>query len=223
MKTVLITGANRGIGLELVKAYAADGFKVIGVCRRANEELSALSNVEVIAGIDVTDKSCLGDLKETMAGRSIDILINNAGFLQRTSFDAIEDELESYRQQFEINTLAPLRVTSALRDCLAVGSKVIIITSRMGSITDNTSGGHFAYRISKSGVNSAGQSLAHELSPSGISVALLHPGYVRTDMTGHTGHIEPSESAALLKARIDELTLASTGVFRHANGEQLPW
>ena len=223
MKTVLITGANRGIGLELAKAYAADGFKVIGVCRQATDELSALSNVEVIAGIDVTDTGCLGALKETMAGRSIDILVNNAGFLQRTSFDAIEDELESYRQQFEINTLAPLRVTSALRDCLAAGSKVIIITSRMGSITDNTSGGHFAYRISKSGVNSAGQSLAHELSPSGISLALLHPGYVRTDMTGHTGHIEPSESAALLKARIDELTLASTGVFRHANGEQLPW
>lgn len=223
MSTVLITGANRGIGLELAKQYQAKGHQVIAVCRHASAELESIDGIRVESGIDVTQAADFADLKRRIEGVHLDVLINNAGLLVGSSLAGIEHELDAYRDQFEINTLAPLRVTAALLDALKVGSKVIIITSRMGSIADNTSGGQFAYRISKAGVNSAGVSLAHELEPKGIAVGLLHPGYVRTGMTKHTGHIDPDESARKLIERIDELDLASTGSFRHANGESLPW
>lgn len=223
MSTVLITGANRGIGLELARQYQAKGHQVIAVCRRASADLEKLGGVRIESGIDVTQASDLNELKKRTSDVDLDLLINNAGLLVGSSLEGIEHELGAYRGQFEINTLAPLRVTAALLDSLKSGSKVIIITSRMGSVADNTSGGQFAYRISKAGVNSAGVSLAHELKPKGIAVGLLHPGYVRTGMTKHTGHIDPDESARNLIERIDELDLASTGSFRHANGEPLPW
>lgn len=223
MGTVLITGANRGIGLEMAKQYQAAGHQVIAVCRQSSDELQSIQGIRVELGIDVTQADDLIDLAHRLEGTQLDVLINNAGLLVGTSLEDIEQELEAYRRQFEINTLAPLRVTAALLGLLKAGSKVIIITSRMGSVADNTSGGQFAYRISKAGVNSAGVSLAHELKPKGIAVGLLHPGYVRTGMTKHTGHIDPDEAAAQLIERIEELDLANTGSFRHANGEPLPW
>jgi NAD(P)-dependent dehydrogenase (short-subunit alcohol dehydrogenase family) len=158
-----------------------------------------------------------------LEGQRLDGLIHNAGVLRSSHFERIEDELDDYRLQYEVNALAPLRVTRALHGRLADGGKVAIITSRMGSITDNTSGGHYGYRMSKAAVNMAGMSLVHELKPRGIAVGLLHPGYVRTDMTGHTGHIDPAESASGLIKRFDELDMASTGSFRHTNGEALSW
>ncbi len=127
------------------------------------------------------------------------------------------------RRQFEVNSLGPLRVTAALRGNLGQGSKVAIVTSRMGSIEDNTSGGRYGYRMSKAAVNMAGRSLANDLKDRGVAVAILHPGFVRTEMTGHQGLIDPPESAAGLIARIDELTLETTGGFWHANGEIIPW
>jgi len=223
MGTVLITGANRGIGLELAKQYQAKGHHVIAVCRHASAELEGIDGIRIESGIDVTQAGDLADLKKRIADVNLDVLINNAGLLVGSTLEGIEQELDAYRDQFEINTLAPLRVTAGLLESLKEGSKVIIITSRMGSVADNASGGQFAYRISKAGVNSAGVSLAHELRPKGIAVALLHPGYVRTGMTKHTGHIDPDESARNLIERIEELDLASTGSFRHANGEPLPW
>jgi len=223
MGTVLITGANRGIGLELAKQYQAKGHQVIAVCRHPSAELEKIDGLRVESGIDVTKGTDLADLKQRIGGAHLDVLINNAGLLVGSSLEGIEQELDAYRDQFEINTLAPLRVTAALLDSLRAGAKVIIITSRMGSVADNTSGGQFAYRISKAGVNSAGVSLAHELKPKGIAVGLLHPGYVRTGMTKHSGLIDPDESARGLIERIDELDLMSTGSFRHANGEVLPW
>ncbi len=223
MSTLLITGANRGIGLELAKQYQASGHQVIAVCRQSSDELDKIKGIRVEAGIDVTHGDDLEALAKRLEGVELDVLINNAGLLVGSSLVGIEQELDAYRQQFEINTLAPLRVTSALLGSLKAGSKVIIITSRMGSVADNTSGGQFAYRISKAGVNSAGVSLAHELKPKGIAVGLLHPGYVKTGMTQHTGHIEPDEAAANLMERIEELDMASTGSFRHANGDPLPW
>jgi len=223
MALIAITGANRGIGLALTKQYRQQGHDVIAICREASDELRAVPSVRIVSQIDVTKAEDLKALAAELAGEKIEVLINNAGLLIGTSLDAIEQELDAYRRQFEINTLAPLRVTNALLDCLGEGSKVIVITSRMGSIADNTSGGQFAYRISKAGVNSAAVSLAHELKPRGIALGLLHPGYVRTEMTKNTGHIDPEESAAGLIKRIEELTLATTGSFRHANGEDLPW
>lgn len=223
MSTLLITGANRGIGLELTKQYQMAGNQVIAVCRQSSNELQSIQGIRVESGIDVTQADDLAELAQRLEGIKLDVLINNAGLLVGTSLEGIERELDAYRSQFEINTLAPLRVTAALLGTLGEGSKVIIITSRMGSVADNTSGGQFAYRISKAGVNSAGVSLAHELKPKGIAVGLLHPGYVRTGMTKHTGHIDPDEAAAQLIKRIEELDLANTGSFRHANGEPLPW
>lgn len=223
MSTLLITGANRGIGLELAKQYQMAGNQVIAVCRQSSNELQSIQGIRVESGIHVTQADDLAELAQRLEGIKLDVLINNAGLLVGTSLEGIERELDAYRNQFEINTLAPLRVTAALLGALGEGSKVVIITSRMGSVADNTSGGQFAYRISKAGVNSAGVSLAHELKPKGISVGLLHPGYVRTGMTKHTGHIDPDEAAAQLIKRIEELDLANTGSFRHANGEPLPW
>lgn len=222
MTTTVITGANRGIGFELASQLHGIGHHIIAVCRRSSPELDALG-VRIEAGIDITEGSSLVDLARRLDGVEIDLLINNAGVLRSSSLDEIEDQLDDFRLQYEVNALAPLRVTRALLDHLRDGAKVIIITSRMGSIADNTSGGHYGYRMSKAAVNTAGVSLAHELADRKIAVGLLHPGYVKTGMTGNTGHVDASESAAGLVERIDELSIESSASFRHANGETLPW
>ncbi len=222
MKTAVITGANRGIGLELARQLNDRGYRVIGVCRHSSPQLNALG-IDVEEGVDITNADSLADLAERLRGTRIDLLINNAGLLRQSSLEGIESELAEWRDQFEVNSLGPIRVSSQLRNHLNDGGKVVIITSRMGSIADNTSGGAYAYRMSKAAVNAAGVSLAHELKERGISVGLLHPGYVRTGMTGNTGHIDASEAASMLVERIDELSIDTTGSFRHANGEHLPW
>jgi NAD(P)-dependent dehydrogenase (short-subunit alcohol dehydrogenase family) len=220
MARICITGANRGIGLELVRQYRDRGDEVLTVCREPSEALKGLGT-EIIDGVDVTDDTCGAHLASAIGDRSIDILINNAGILTSESLDDLD--FDRMRRQFEVNSLGPLRVTAALRASLGRGSKVAIITSRMGSIEDNTSGGRYGYRMSKAAVNMAGRSLAHDLAPDGVAVVVLHPGFVRTGMTDNQGLIDPPESAAGLIARIDELTLDSSGSFFHANGERLPW
>lgn len=220
MATVCITGANRGIGLELARQFRDRGDEVVALCRHPSPELESLG-VRVIDGVDVTDESAVQTLSERLGGATIDVLVNNAGLLSDESLDDLD--FDRIRRQLEVNSLGPLRVTAALRNHLSSGSKVAIVTSRMGSIDDNTSGGRYGYRMSKAAVNMAGRSLAHDLGPEGISVVLLHPGFVRTEMTGHAGLIDPSESAAGLIARIDELTPETSGTFRHSNGESLPW
>ncbi len=219
MLTALITGANRGIGLELARQLTNKGVKVIGVCRSSSPELDALA--EVWDGIDVGQDSCVAALRKRAAGRSIDLLVNNAGILRHQGIESLHwDDL---RLQFEVNSLGPLRVTQALLGCLSAGSKVAIVTSRMGSIADNTSGGAYGYRMSKAAVNIAGVSLAKDLAERGIAVVLLHPGWVQTGMTGGRGHVTAAESVRGLLARIDELTLETSGTFHHAQGEPLPW
>ena len=222
MSTTLITGANRGIGLELARQLKQAGHDVIAVCRSSSKELDALG-VRVESGIELTDGDQLAELARRLGQTRLDLLINNAGVLRSSSLAEIEDQLDDFRLQYEVNALGPLRVARALLDHLNDGAKLIIITSRMGSIADNTSGGQYAYRMSKAAVNTAGVSLAHELKDRRIAVGLLHPGYVRTGMTGNTGHIDPEEAAAGLIQRIEELSLETTGSFRHANGEDLPW
>jgi NAD(P)-dependent dehydrogenase (short-subunit alcohol dehydrogenase family) len=220
MTTALITGANRGIGLELCRQLAARGDRVIGVCRCSSPELDALG-ARVEAGVDLTSDDDVRGLAERLDGERIDLLINNAGVLSRVDLDDLD--FDEIRRLFEINSLAPLRVTAALLPRMNEGSKIAIITSRMGSIDDNSSGGSYAYRMSKAAVNMAGASLAVDLRPRNISVAILHPGFVRTGMTKNRGNVEPSEAAAGLLARIDELTLDTSGGFWHASGERLPW
>jgi len=220
MTTTVITGANRGIGLELARQTQSRGDEVIAVCRQASTALEALG-VRVETGIDISEPADVDDLARRLSDTSIDILINNAGILSRQSLDNLD--FDAIRRQFEVNSLGPLRVTAALRSQLKDGSKVAIVSSRMGSLADNTSGSHYGYRMSKAAVNMAGVSLARDLRDRDISVILLHPGYVNTEMTNHSGDTEPADAAAGLLRRIDELNLQSSGSFRHANGETLPW
>jgi NAD(P)-dependent dehydrogenase (short-subunit alcohol dehydrogenase family) len=219
MKTCLVTGAGRGIGLELCRQLRQRGEAVIAVCRKASAELRAL-DCRIVEGVEVTDGASLQRLAADLAGERIDVLVNNAGILERESLDNLD--IESIRRQFEVNALGPLRVTRALLPNLAAGSKVAIITSRMGSIADNGSGGYYGYRMSKAAVNMAGVSLARDLRERGIAVLLLHPGMVATQMTGRHG-IPVEESAANLISRIEALGLEQTGSFQHADGQPLPW
>ena len=220
MTTVVITGANRGIGLELARQFKQRGDQVVAACRKSSDELAKL-DVEVIEGVDVADDASVSQLASSLENRTIDVLVNCAGILSDESLGDLD--FDRMRRQFEVNSLGPLRVTAALRGNLGQGSKVAIVTSRMGSIEDNTSGGRYGYRMSKAAVNMAGRSLANDLKDGGVAVAILHPGFVRTEMTGHQGLIDPPESAAGLIARIDEVTLETTGTFWHTNGEIIPW
>jgi NAD(P)-dependent dehydrogenase (short-subunit alcohol dehydrogenase family) len=220
MATALVTGANRGIGLELARRLRDRGDAVIGVCRTASAELKALG-VRVEANVDVTKDASVVALRDRLNRTPIDVLVHNAGILSREHLDALD--FDAIRRQFEVNALGPLRVTAALMDNLARGSKIAILTSRMGSIADNTSGGYYGYRMSKCAVNIAGASLARDLKPLGIAVALIHPGFVRTEMTGRQGNVEPKDAAKDVLARIDALTLDASGGFWHANGDRLPW
>ena len=223
MSTVLITGANRGIGLEMCRQCKARGDTVIAVCRQRSSELEAL-DVEIIDAVDVRRPADLEALRHALDGRRIDILMNVAGVLSGQSLGDIDARaLEQIHLQFDTNAIAPLLLTQALMDRIPEGGKVGILTSRMGSIADNDSGGSYGYRMSKAAVNAAGKSLAVDLKPRGISVALLHPGFVRTDMTAHQGLIDADASVRGLLARMDQLTLENTGGFWHQNGETLPW
>lgn len=221
MATYLITGANRGIGYEYCRQLQARGASVIAVCRTASEELQQIG-VQVEEGIDITSDASVADLRTRLGNRAIDVLINNAGILKRVTLENLD--LDSIREQFEINALGALRITHALLPHLTAGSKIVLMTSRMGSIADNTSGSSYGYRMSKVALSMAGKSLAHDLKLREIAVAILHPGLVQTRMTNFTsGGITPEESVNGLLKRIDELTLENSGTFWHANGEVLPW
>ncbi|MGK7913098.1 MAG: SDR family oxidoreductase [Synechococcus sp.] len=221
MGTYVITGANRGIGLEYCRQLVQRGETVIAICRRSSSELDEL-DLRVETGIDLATDEGIAALDRQLEDITIDVLINNAGILQRVSLDNLD--LDSIRKQFEINAIAPLRVTHRLLDQMASPGKVVLMTSRMGSIADNTSGGSYGYRMSKVALCMAGKSLSLDLQSRNIAVAILHPGWVSTGMTNFTSQgITPAESVQGLLARIDALTLDSTGTFWHANGQVLPW
>lgn len=220
MASVLITGANRGIGLELARLYRARGWQVTGVCRQSSAELDEVAS-RVVDGIDVTREEDVRHLAGQLEGATLDLLINNAGLLQDEKLGQID--YDSIRTQMEVNALAPLRVVETLLPNLQEGSKVANITSRMGSIADNDSGGRYGYRASKAALNAFGRSLAMDLKPRGIAVAQLHPGYVKTRMVNFGGLITPEEAARGLAARIDDLNLDNTGSLWHSNGDELPW
>jgi NAD(P)-dependent dehydrogenase (short-subunit alcohol dehydrogenase family) len=219
-RTALVTGANRGIGLELCRHLRDRGRRVIAACREVSKPLEALG-VRVEAGVDVTSEPAVAALAERLAGVALDELVCNAGILREDGLDELR--FDDVRAQLEVNALGPLRVVKALHKNMRAGGKVALITSRMGSIGDNGSGGSYGYRMSKAALNAAGMSLARDLAPARIAVAILHPGYVRTDMTEHTGNVEPAEAARQLVDRLDALTLETSGTFWHANGQTLPW
>jgi len=221
MSLVVVTGANRGIGLALVRALAQRKKTVLAACRATSPELGRLG-VEVVAGVDVASDLGIKKLVAAVGERPIELLVNNAGILVWGD-DVGALDVPGIRRQFEVNALGPLLVTDALRDRLERGAKVVMITSRMGSIDDNSSGGAYGYRMSKAALNMAGKSLAVDLKGRGVAVALLHPGMVKTDMVGSGGQVEPDDAARGLLQRVDELTLETSGGFWHANGQRLPW
>jgi NAD(P)-dependent dehydrogenase (short-subunit alcohol dehydrogenase family) len=220
MATVVITGANRGIGLEFVKQYLAKGDKVIALCRNTSDELSQ-SGAKVIDKVDVGSPESLQKMLSTLSGLKIDLLVNNAGVLANESLEHMSATTLEY--QFRVNAMGPLLVTQMLRQQLVRGAKVALITSRMGSVTDNTSGGRYGYRMSKAALNIAGVSLAHDLKEQEVAVALLHPGYVQTEMVNHSGDISAAVAVERLMQRIEELNIINSGTFWHSNGEVLPW
>ena len=221
MATYLITGANRGIGLELVKQLKSRGESVIATCRSTSTELNALS-VRVEAGIDITSGESVIKLRDSLKDTKIDVLIQNAGIAEFNSLSNLDPQ--SIVHQFEVNALSRLCFVQTMLSHLSKSSKIALISSRMGSIEDNSSGGSYGYRMSKVALCMAGKSLSVDLKSKDISVAILHPGLVSTRMTGFTSNgIQPQESVKGLIQRIDELTLDNTGTFWHSNGEILPW
>ena len=221
MATVLVTGANRGIGLEYCRQLSVRGDDVIAVCREPSPELESLG-IRIEAGIELTDSLAIDELMSRLLHQSLDGAILNAGILHSTGLNDLD--ADAIRQQFEVNALAPLRLASVLTRHLSSGSWIALMTSRMGSIADNTSGGSYGYRMSKAALNMAGRSLAVDLKPKGIAVAILHPGFVATRMINFNPNgISPQQSVEGLLKRIDALTLETSGSFWHANGEELPW
>jgi len=219
-RLILITGASRGIGLELCRQYHDNGDRVIAVCRQSTDTLKELG-VKIVENIDVTSAEDCHRLHETLNDEYVDILINNAGILNSESLNDLD--FEQIMEQFKVNAMAPLRITESLLDKLRAGSKIIMITSRMGSIDDNQSGGYYGYRMSKAALNMAGVSLANDLHHRKIAVGLIHPGFVSTRMTGYGGLIDPPESVRNIIKSIEKVSIENTGIFLHAEGPELSW
>ena len=222
---VLITGANRGIGLEFTKQYAADGWRVIACCRHPQKatELQALaathSNINIV-GLDVGDFAQIDALAAQLKAETIDVLINNAGIY------AHNDNSETdWAQSFKINAMAPLKVAQAFKHHIANSQlkKLATLSSKMGSMQDNTSGGSYIYRSSKTAVNMVMKSLSVDLKPAGISVVTLHPGWVQTDMGGSNALIDTPTSVSGLRKVIEYLDLDNTGKFIAYDGKEIAW
>ncbi|MEC8677798.1 MAG: SDR family oxidoreductase [Candidatus Margulisiibacteriota bacterium] len=215
---IAITGANRGIGLELSKQLGQDNL-IYALCRNASTELSQLKNVKIIENVDVKNQESIQKAAEACG--QIDVLINNAGILKRVDFNNFDEAI--IREQWEVNAMGPLRVTKAFKDNINSPGKVILITSRMGSVADNESGSHYGYRMSKAALNMAGKSMAIDFKADNIAVGIIHPGWVQTDMTGHTGHYDVVQAASQIIDRIKGLSLSNSGTFWHSDGQILPW
>lgn len=218
MATVLVTGANRGIGLGFARAYAARGDRVLGTARRPGEAAELAAVAAGVLALDVTDDSSVAALAAEVAGETIDLLLNNAGTLVDDDLDSLD--ADDVLGQVDTNAVGVLRVTAALRHRLGEGAKVACISSVMGSIAENGSGGYYGYRASKAALNAIVKNLSIDLAP--VPVIAFHPGYVKTEMTGR-GEIGPAESAAALVELIDRTGGAETGRFLDRHGRELPW
>ncbi len=229
MTTVLITGANRGIGLEFVRQYAADGAQVFACCRNPDgaNDLNALAGADgdvTVLKLDVADEASIAAARRQVGDAPIDILINNAGVLLNKDETIEKTDYAAWMRSFEINVLGPFRVISAFKDNVAKSDarKIMTLSSQMGSIGD-ASGGYYTYRSTKAGANMVMKALANDLSAEGIVVLPVHPGWVKTDMGGSGAMIEASESVAGLRAVLDAATPESTGRFYRFDGKEAPW
>jgi NAD(P)-dependent dehydrogenase (short-subunit alcohol dehydrogenase family) len=223
-RTVLITGANRGLGLEFARQYSAAGWNVIGTARRpeAAADLTALG-VRVVQ-LDVTDQQSVDGLALGLDRQPIDLLINNAGIFPMSE-TVPEIDFADIVRTLEVNTVGPMRVTQALLPHLRRGqAKIIVnITSNLGSIADNTSGRFYGYRESKAALNMFTRSLAAELRDEGFTCIVMNPGWVQTDMGGPNAPLEAPASIAGIRAVIDRLTPTDSGTFWTHEGKKLPW
>ena len=230
MALAVVIGADRGIARSICLQLIRRGDRVVAACLHDSPELRA-GGAEVEAGMDVTSDAAVAAFAQRLRSKHahIDALYHLAGIMSLAEVGkSVEQiDLDDVRRQFEVNTLGPLRVAKALAPLLGAGARFGIVTSRVGSLTDNGSGGQYGYRISKAAANMLGLNLHRELSQRGVAVVCLHPGMVATDLTkGYPGefkYITPDEAAGGLIRRMDELTVQSAGVFRHANGDLLPW
>ena len=221
MSIYLITGSNRGIGLELCNQIHNRGDEVIATCRRASPELINLG-VRIEENIDISSEEAITNLAKKLSGINLHCIINNAGIYEFNSLDDFQKK--SILRQFEINAFSPIFMTQSLKHLLKRSSKVAFITSRMGSIGDNSSGSSYGYRMSKVALSMGAKSLSLDLLKEEIYVAILHPGLVSTRMTGFTRNgITTEESANGILKRIDSLNRNNSGTFWHANGQVLPW
>ncbi len=216
----VITGSNRGIGLALAEHYAKAGFDVTGICRTASTELMNAAT-QIIDGVDLADDEGIATIIEKLEQRPIELLLNVAGIMHWESLEELD--LGMVRHQIEVNAIAPLRLTAALLDQLPKGAKVVFLTSRAGSIADNSMGHGYGYRMSKSALNMAAKTLAVDLMPKEIAVGILHPGSVKTPLNKLGGEIEVDEAVQGLTKQIDALTMENSGTFLHQNGMKLPW
>ncbi|MEE4244577.1 MAG: SDR family oxidoreductase [Kangiellaceae bacterium] len=223
-KTALVTGANRGIGLEYATQLKQQGYHVIATARkpeRANE-LNKLG-VEVLQ-LDVTDEKSVKALKTSLGDRPIDLLINNAGYFSRDDTTLDKVDFSTLEKTFAINSLGPLRVTQALIGNILASNekKVVSMSSVMGSI-ETSSGRYYAYRTSKTALNQFNKILSQEFKPQGVIFTVVHPGWVRTDMGGSGATYTPQQSVENLLVVINGLTIENSGKFYDLNGKRLPW
>jgi NAD(P)-dependent dehydrogenase (short-subunit alcohol dehydrogenase family) len=231
MPSVLITGANRGLGLEFVRQYAADGWQVYASYRDLSSasKLRRLANTSEdnvrIMALDVTDPSSVKAAVTKLEGQAIDLLLNNAGVGGARGQIIGNIDYAAWEKVLEVNTMGPLRVSEAFVDLVARSKRKLIVTltSGMGSITDNTSGGSIAYRSSKAAVNMVMRSLAIDLAPRGITCVVINPGWVLTDMGGPNATMTPAESVERLRDLIATLGPAQSGRFLNYDGREYPW
>jgi NAD(P)-dependent dehydrogenase (short-subunit alcohol dehydrogenase family) len=229
MPSIMITGANRGLGLEFARQYAGDGWRIFAACRNPDaaadlRELARAGSVTIFP-MDVADPRSVKSAAADFGNEAIDILVNSAGIFGKQNQRTGNVDYESWKQVLDINTMGPLRVTEAFTDHVARSERklVVTITSGMGSLTDNTSGGAIPYRSSKAAVNMVMRSAAIDLAPRGIACVLVNPGWVKTDMGGPGAVLTPTESVAALKRLIATLGLAESGKFFNYDGREYPW
>jgi len=224
-KTVLITGANRGLGLEFARQYADAGWKVIGTAR-APEKATELRELGVrVMQLDVTDAASVANLATALKDQPIDLLINNAGMANRDGMSFETLSFDGVEQVLAVNTIGPMRVTRALLPNLRLGSTKLIvsISSGLGSIADNTRGGYYGYRESKAALNMFNRSLAANLADEGFTCVVMSPGWVRTDMGGPEADLSPEESIAGMRSVIGGLAAKDNGTFQSWDGTIVAW
>lgn len=231
MNTILITGANRGLGLEFARQYTADGWRVLACCRqpdRATELQQIAANtpdrVQVHA-LDVSDLTRVDELAKELSGTPIDVLLNNAGVYGPTKVTLGSVDYEAWKDVFLVNTLAPCKLTEALLENVAGSQRKLVacVSSQMGSIASNTEGRHYLYRSTKAALNMVVKSLAVDLADRRITLVTLHPGWVKTDMGGAEADLTPEESVRSVRKVLDNITFADSGKFLNYDGSPIPW